>query len=111
MPHRRRLPLKHSAGWVGTAYDGAIRVVIAGVDGVRHAVASSSAERPSAATCSAPSGALATSTLPPVLARTLDAFELYDPTTMPPEEQDKVVGAIVAGFAVVFPLLYLKVAP
>ena len=59
----------------------------------------------------APTGVLARSTLPPVLARTLETFQLYDTTTLPQEEQDKVVGAIVAGFAVVFPLLYLKVGP
>ena len=53
-------------------------------------------------------GAIQKSTLAPPLARALDVLDLYDPTTLPDEEQDKVTGATLAGFLVVFPLFYLE---
>ena len=53
-------------------------------------------------------GAMQKSTLAPPLARALDVLDLYDPTTLPDEEQDKVTGATLAGFLVVFPLFYLE---
>jgi len=51
---------------------------------------------------------LAKSTLAPPLAKVLDVLDLYDPTTMSSEDQDNVIGAVVAGFAVFFPLLYAQ---
>ena len=56
----------------------------------------------------AKAGAIQKSTLAPPLARALDVLDLYDPTTLPDEEQDKVTGATLAGFLVVFPLFYLE---
>ena len=38
----------------------------------------------------------------------LAQFGLMDPTTMAVEEQDKVVGAVLTGAALLFPLFYLK---
>lgn len=46
------------------------------------------------------------SKLSPALASTLDVLGLLDPTTMSTAEQDKAVGAVVAGTAVLFPVLY-----
>ena len=48
------------------------------------------------------------SSLAPALSRTLALLDLYDPTAMTPEEQDKVSGAIATGTAIIFPLLLAK---
>ena len=48
------------------------------------------------------------SSLAPALARGLDLLDLYDPTTLAPEEQDKAVGAVATGTALVFPVLLTK---
>ena len=48
------------------------------------------------------------SSLAPALSRTLALLDLYDPTAMTAEEQDKAVGAIATGTAVIFPLFLAK---
>ena len=48
------------------------------------------------------------SSLSPAVAEALATLGLMDPTTMAVEEQDKVVGAMLTGAAVLFPLFYLK---
>jgi len=48
------------------------------------------------------------STLAPALSRTLALLDLYDPTAMSAEDQDKVSGAIATGTALLFPLLLAK---